>query len=569
MTTHTLNSKQILGACVGDCIHVAGILNFFQLAENTGYKTRFLGPAVKIDRLIPEIKNSNAGIIALSYRLTPENGERFLTAFIDEVKNEGLHEGRRFVLGALPVLADRAREWGFFEAVFAGGETIDEVMPLLRQGVTKKAEDFTYPDTLVERVEFKAPFPVLRAHFGLPSLEETLDGIEEIARAGVLDVISIAPDQAAQECFHRPDELACMPEGSGGVPVRCKEHLEAMHARSRLGNHPLLRIYSGTRDLLKNAGLFHETIKNAWAAIPLFWYSELDGRGPCKLEDAIAEHIEAIKWHADRDIPVEINDPHQWGLRMAPDHVVVADAFLCAKAAKELGVKTYVEQLMFNTPSGNTLAMDLARVLAMIEIVQPLVDDGFSVLKQTRAGLSYLSPRLNVAKGQLCASTMMQMAVKPHVMHVVTYCEGDHAARPAEIIESCQLVGRVIQDAYYGLPIDMLNSKDIQDRKNELLEEATVLLKCFMEIGEREGIENPFVSTRALSQAVWSGLLDASQLIENPAAKGEIKTMIERGKCIVVDGNNLPLPERERVAKLGFNVDLIDARPANLLFTKA
>ena len=568
MNTTNLDEKQVLGACVEDCIHVAGILNFFQLAENTGYKTRFLGPAVKKQHLINQIKQSNAGIIALSYRLTPDNGERFLKSFIEEVENNDLREGRRYFLGALPVLADRAKDWNFFEAVFSGGETIDEVMPFLRQEPAKKREAFTYPDTLVDRVAFKAPFPVLRAHFGLPSLDATLDGIEEIANAGVLDVISIAPDQAAQECFHRPEELACMAEGSGGVPIRCKEHLEAMHARSLHGNHPLLRVYSGTRDLLKNAALFHETIKNAWAAIPLFWYSELDGRGPCKLEDAIAEHLEAISWHARHDIPVEINDPHQWGLRMAPDHVVVADAFICAKAAKELGVKTYVEQLMFNTPSGNTLAMDLARVLAMIEIVQPLVDDGFTVLKETRAGLSYLSPRLNVAKGQLCASTMMQMAVKPHVMHVVTYCEGDHAARPAEIIESCQLVSRVIQDAYYGLPVDMAFSKDVQERKNELLEDATVLLKCFMDLGDREGVSNPFVSTRVLSQAVRSGLLDASQLIENPAAKGEIKTRVQKGKCIVVDEADVPLPERERVARLGFNVAAIEAKPSSLLFTK-
>lgn len=564
-----LDTRHVLGACVEDCIHVAGILNFFQLAENTGYTTRFLGPAVKRERLVHEIARSNAGIIALSYRLTPENGEGFLKAIIDDITDKHLRDGRRFFLGALPVLADRARGWRFFEAVFSGGETVDEVMPLLRRETVKEKETFTYPTTLVDRIAFKAPFPVIRAHFGLPSLDATLDGIEALAKAGVLDVISIAPDQAAQECYHRPEELACMPAGSGGVPIRCKAHLDAMRDRARHGNHPLLRVYSGTRDLIKNAELFRDTINNAWAAIPWFWYSELDGRGPCKLGEAIDEHIEAITWHAKRDIPVEINDPHQWGLRMAPDHVVVADAFICARAAKDLGVRTYVEQLMFNTPSGNTLAMDLARVLAMIEIVQPLVDETFSIVKETRAGLSYLSPRLNVAKGQLCASTMMQMVVKPHVMHVVTYCEGDHAARPGEIIESCQLVSRVVQDAYYGLPVDLASSSDVQERKNELLEEATVLLKCLVELGEQEGVENPFVSSRVLARAVSVGLLDASQLVGNPVARGAMRTMINHGKCIVVDENNVPLPERERVAKLGFNPRAVEAKPVERLYTRA
>ncbi|MCJ7571277.1 MAG: hypothetical protein MUO82_05315, partial [Candidatus Thermoplasmatota archaeon] len=68
----------------------------------------------------------------------------------------------------------------------------------------------------------------------------------------------------------------------------------------------------------------------------------------------------------------------------------------------------------FNTPAGNKLNMDLARVLAMKEIVEPLIDGNFEVLNETRAGLSYFSPNDDIAKGQLCASTLIQMSIKPH-----------------------------------------------------------------------------------------------------------------------------------------------------------
>jgi hypothetical protein len=218
--------------------------------------------------------------------------------------------------------------------------------------------------------------------------------------------------------------------GSGGVPIRIKDDLVNLYNASRTGNYPLLRIYSGTQDLIKNGEWFNETLHNAWAAIPIFWYSELDGRSLLPLHVAIDEHLDAISWHAEHKIPVEVNDPHQWGLRMAPDHLVVAMAYLSARIAKECGVENYVEQCMFNTPSGSSLKMDLARNLAMIEIVADLADKNFNIIRETRAGLAYFVPRDNVAKGQLVASTMMQMALKPHIVHVVTYSEATHAAMP-------------------------------------------------------------------------------------------------------------------------------------------
>ncbi len=68
----SVNKKKILGAALGNCVHVAGILNFLKLAEHCGYKTLFLGPAVSVEKISEAIKQHNPNLIAISYRLTPE-----------------------------------------------------------------------------------------------------------------------------------------------------------------------------------------------------------------------------------------------------------------------------------------------------------------------------------------------------------------------------------------------------------------------------------------------------------------------------------------------------------------
>ncbi|MDZ7837277.1 MAG: hypothetical protein U5N58_04595 [Actinomycetota bacterium] len=43
--------KKILGASIGSCVHVAGVINFLNLAQQYGYQTRFLGPACKFEQI--------------------------------------------------------------------------------------------------------------------------------------------------------------------------------------------------------------------------------------------------------------------------------------------------------------------------------------------------------------------------------------------------------------------------------------------------------------------------------------------------------------------------------------
>src|SRR5690606_32702759 len=166
----------------------------------------------------------------------------------------------------------------------------------------------------------------------------------KIAESKVLDVISIAPDQNAQEYFFRQEMMDNRLDGAGGVPVRTEEEFARLYEAAQRGNYPLLRCYSGTQDILKFADLLQRTIKNAWCAVHLFWYSELDKRGPRKLKDAITENQQVMKWHGERNIPVEVNDPHHWSLRDAHDAIGVAAAYLAAYNAKKMGVKDYVAQ---------------------------------------------------------------------------------------------------------------------------------------------------------------------------------------------------------------------------------
>ncbi len=37
--------KTVIAAALGECVHVAGVLNFLRLAESAGWRTIFLGPA--------------------------------------------------------------------------------------------------------------------------------------------------------------------------------------------------------------------------------------------------------------------------------------------------------------------------------------------------------------------------------------------------------------------------------------------------------------------------------------------------------------------------------------------
>jgi methylmalonyl-CoA mutase cobalamin-binding subunit len=540
--------KRILGASIGHCVHVAGILRFLNLAQDHGFETRYLGPAVSVADMAKAIEEYHPDLVALSYRLTPEVFETLAQEIKDEVTNHGWHD-LKFVFGGTPPVAEKARKSGLFDAVFSGLESVDAVVSYLKGQAGEGKEEGLPPQNLIERIQFKSPYPLIRHHFGLPTVAETVKGAREVALSEMLDVLSIGPDQNAQESFFRPREMKKGQDGAGGVPLRKPADLEAIYTATRCGSYPLLRCYSGTRDLERWAEMLKRTINLAWGAVPLLWYNTLDGRSNRPPLESIQENQNAIQWYASRGIPVEVNEAHHWSLREAPDTVAVAAAFLAAYNAKKLGVRHYVAQYMFNAPSKTSFPMDLAKMLAKIELIESLHDEYFISIRQTRTGLASLSSDAFVAKGQLASSTLVQMALEPGIIHVVGFCEGDHAATPMDILESVKIVEGVLRNHFPG-SLMIVDDFRIQERKEELFEEAKILLEAIRTTADKT-VKDPWIDAGTLAAALKSGLLDAPHLCGNPDAAGKVKTTIHDGACRAVDPESgSVLTEKERISRL-------------------
>jgi methylmalonyl-CoA mutase cobalamin-binding subunit len=566
--------KTVVAAAIGECVHVAGTMNFLRLAEQVGWRVVFLGPATPIETVIEAAKREKADLVGVSYRLTPENGERLVASFA-EAADELRSQGVQFAFAGTPPVVDRVTNLGFFDAYFDGTRSKEEMVDRVTNlgffdayfdGTRSKEEivaflkgqdledrgEEDFPQTTVERILWKRPFPLLRHHFGLPNLDETVDGIARIAGAKALDVISLGIDQEAQENFFHAERQEKRRTGAGGVPVRRSEDYRRLYQASRQGNFPLLRTYSGTDDFIRLAEMYVETINIAWAAVPLYWFNQMDGRGPWDLAGSIREHQTLMAWYGERNIPVEANEAHHWGMRDAPDVVFVVSAYLAAYVAKHAGVKDHIVQLMFNSPPGTSAAMDIAKMLAVMELVSELESEDFRIWKQTRTGLLSYPVDLDQARSHLSTSVFTQMALQPDIVHVVGYPEANHVVNAEEVIESCKMAQRAIESAMQS-QFDLTQSANIQQRVDELVQEAGVLINRIGEIGEGR-MEDPLNSPEVLAEAVKIGLMDAPQLVSNPYGRGQVSTLIDpRGACVAVDPETgEPLNEADRIQRLQF-----------------
>jgi methylmalonyl-CoA mutase cobalamin-binding subunit len=207
--------QTVIAGALGECAHVAGVINFLRLAETAGWKTIFLGPAVPIDTFLAAARQEQADLVGVSYRLTPETGERLLGEFA-EAADDLRAAGVRFAFGGTPPVAERVRAIGFFERCFDSSEPDEVTLAYLKGQVTTALNEADYPQTMVERITWKAPFPLLRHHFGLPTMAATAAGISQIAEARVLDVISLGIDQEAQANFFHPERQDPRRTGAGG-----------------------------------------------------------------------------------------------------------------------------------------------------------------------------------------------------------------------------------------------------------------------------------------------------------------------------------------------------------------
>ncbi len=542
--------KKIIGLTLGNCVHVAGTMNYLNLAERENYKTEFVGIGISIEELIEIIENKKPDIVGLSYRLSPEPLNSILKNLKESIKANDNLKDITWLFGGTEPTALVAEKYNIFDKIFYGNEDIDEVIAYIKG--QENLEEEIYSGNLIERIDSKYPYPIIRHHLGLSSKRRTIEAIEKIADAKVLDVISIAPDQNAQEFFFDQENMDESLSGAGGVPIRSEEDLKDLYNAAQRGNYPLLRSYSGTKNILKFAEVLQSTINNAWCAVPLFWYSELDSRGPRTLKEAITENQQVMAWHGERNIPVEVNDPHHWSLRDAHDAIGVATAYLAAYNAKKMGVKDYIAQFMFNVPAYISAENDLGKMLAKKELIESLEDENFNIYRQARAGLASFPADLYQAKGQLAASAYLAMAIKPHIYHVVGFCEAHHAAEAGDVIESCKIIRGIIKNDFLG-SIDLTKDANVQERKKELIEEAEIILNSIRSLNRE--VEDPLSDPDTLIQAVKLGILDAPQLKGSSVARGELKTRMVKSALFAYDEENAGIiPEKERIENIFKNV---------------
>ena len=298
---------------------------------------------------------------------------------------------------------------------------------------------------------------------------------------------------------------------------------------------------------MKWGSMLKETINNAWGAIPLFWYSELDGRSKRDLLSAISENQKTIKWHAENNVPVEINDSHQWALRKTTDPIEVASAYIATYNAKKLGVRHYIQQFMMNVPPEISLEMDIAKMLAKLELILELSNDGFTILRMIRTGLASLSVDEDIAKGELASSITIGMYLNPHIVHVVGYSEAYNVATPEVIIESSKIAKGVIKNCLKGLP-GIEDNKKIIKRKNEIIKDTKIILETIKSLSDNI---DTLADANALYKAVKMGVLDAENLKGFNPAKGEIKTAIIDGSVRCIDESSGEIiSEKERINRL-------------------
>jgi hypothetical protein len=202
--------------------------------------------------------------------------------------------------------------------------------------------------------------------------------------------------------------------------------------------------------------------------------------------------------------------------------------------------------MMFNSPPGTSDAMDLAKMLAIMELITPLAGKDFRILKQTRTGLLSYPLEPNAARAHLSASIYHQMAMKPHIIHIVGHTEADHAATAQDVIDAALMARQAIDNAVKGQPDPTLDPA-VQTRIQHLVAEAKLTLQAIRSLSPES--KDPLVDPQALGQAVRFGIMDAPHLKNSRIARGEIQTRIFKGACEVVDEKGLPINESQRLAR--------------------
>jgi hypothetical protein len=168
-----------------------------------------------------------------------------------------------------------------------------------------------------------------------------------------------------------------------------------------------------------------------------------------------------------------------------------------------------------------------------------------------------MPPDFNKGKGQLASSTFLQMQLNPSIIHVVAYCESSYAAKPDDIIESCSIVNKVIENCLNGVP-DMKNDRVVIKRKDMLVHEAGMIIDKIKSLQkyagrnffEKSGDDDPLSNPEVIAYAVRTGVLDAPFLQFGGCELGRVRTMFVNGANYAADNGGNILPEDERLSRI-------------------
>jgi uncharacterized protein (TIGR01319 family) len=543
MTSETETSskkRRVMVGAIGDCVHSLGVETFAEWMEDQGlgYMAVKLGPAVPIQDVINKVREARPEVVGISMRLGDLHVDKLIGEFVEKAAQHGLHpreSGIRYSFGGLRPAAnlvramtgmevledkfsppddrhfdlekvaeeyrDRQEFQGFFEMVVDDFVTMEELEDFAQRRANHvQAQKLEWADDCVERirqVRERENRPIIRAHIGIAadSIEPTVEGVKKLADAECLEIVSLAPDQPSQAHLAKfvrgEEDPSKYLKGQGGTPIRSEEDLRRLKEATRHGNHPMIRIYSGTDELKELAQIFEKTLHMPFPAVPIFFYNQLDGRGPIAIREGFDEHFEVMRWWAQYGKPLEINDPHQWQLRNCSDDMYVVDHVIAAVVALKMGTKNYIMQLMFDLPPEISGRNDLAKMKAAYELVEPLTRHfDFNIIKETRGGLSSFPPNLDMAKGHLAMTTYWQMFMEPDIVHVVSFSEAHHEAKAEDIVESCDIIKQVFEDFAKGQPPDVWSDPALIRRKQDLKRGAMYNILHLALLGGYEGPVN-------------------------------------------------------------------------------
>lgn len=611
-------ARRILITTLADDPHTQGLFKFTRLAREAGFEVLALSPGSSHAAILEGIRSFDPELVGFSYRLSPEVGLNQMSAIMQQMSDNGLLQTvsgkkRTIAFAGLPdtvaMVAGTLSGYGIIglKQSVAPEETIGSVLdflgvtdtlrakiltgaldrlhprniPLLDELATEVAADHDPEPPLpiptaaargsyLERIKGSWPeCPILRTHYGEPgdSIAPTVAGIRTISEARVIDELSLGSSDLSQRYYNEPLEWVGR-KNDGGVPYRNFQDLCLLNEASRYGNFPAVKPYCHVVhceefvDECLRAGM----LKGAHQAVPLFWFDVLDGRGPTGVRDAVAEHIRTVKKLTDNGIPVEMNDPNHWCSRWASDAVVVTSYALLTSVMRSCGVKDMVLQMQFNKPKEMSDFGDLAKFMAGLELARTdTVGDSANLWIETRTGIEWLEPDLEVARRQLARSTLLQMFMNPHAIHLVSYCEALYAAKPEDIIRASMVIRKAVKmfKKHRGDLEKLLNNSELTERKEYLIREARYLMKEIAKLNPayREESGRPaaplytyLADPDTLQGAVEHGFMAAPGIFTEPYRKVASHTftdVMNGGMINPIDPQTLaPINEETRISLL-------------------